>query len=82
MRDESATGRGARPRAGLCGFTVSNLRIPGYERSWETPGVPHSPALASPLTIMLEGPSRGGLLQQRVRTPEPPGVLPEFRMDA
>ncbi|MHB1543058.1 MAG: phosphoribosylformylglycinamidine synthase [Gammaproteobacteria bacterium] len=56
IRDESATGRGARPRAGLCGFTVSNLRIPGLERSWEARRVPEAPSLASPLAIMLEGP--------------------------
>ena len=56
IRDESATGRGARPRAGLCGFTVSHLRIPGLERSWEANGLPPAPAFASPLAIMLEGP--------------------------
>jgi phosphoribosylformylglycinamidine synthase len=37
IRDEAATGRGARPKAGLCGFTVSNLRIPGFEQPWERP---------------------------------------------
>src|SRR2546430_10181430 len=35
IRDEGATGRGAKPKAGLTGFSVSNLRIPGYERSEE-----------------------------------------------
>ncbi|HEY0340925.1 MAG TPA: hypothetical protein VGC34_08985, partial [Steroidobacteraceae bacterium] len=35
IRDEGATGRGARPKAGLTGFSVSHLRIPGYERPWE-----------------------------------------------
>jgi len=55
IRDEGATGRGAKPKAGLTGFSVSNLRIPGYVRPWE-----HdygSPArIASALDIMLEGP--------------------------
>ena len=37
IRDEGATGRGAKPKAGLTGFTVSNLRIPGFERPWERP---------------------------------------------
>ncbi|MGO9444323.1 MAG: phosphoribosylformylglycinamidine synthase [Thiobacillaceae bacterium] len=35
IRDEGATGRGAKPKAGLCGFSVSNLNIPGYEQPWE-----------------------------------------------
>ena len=55
IRDEAATGRGAKPKAGLCGFSVSNLRLPGYERPWE--GRPSSPdRIASPLAIMVEGP--------------------------
>ncbi len=55
IRDEGATGRGARPKAGLTGFTVSNLRIPGYERPWERPFA--GPArLAPALEIMLEAP--------------------------
>jgi len=55
IRDEGATGLGAKPKAGLAGFTVSNLRIPGYEQPWEGPAA--SPArIASPLEIMLEGP--------------------------
>ncbi|MFT5395030.1 MAG: phosphoribosylformylglycinamidine synthase, partial [Gammaproteobacteria bacterium] len=36
IRDEAATGRGAKPKAGLCGFAVSNLKIPGFEQAWET----------------------------------------------
>ena len=36
IRDESATGRGARPKAGLCGFSVSNLRLPGMQAPWES----------------------------------------------
>jgi phosphoribosylformylglycinamidine synthase len=55
IRDEGATGRGAKPKAGLTGFSVSNLRIPGYVRPWEQefgrPG-----RIASALEIMLEGP--------------------------
>src|SRR5690606_5768451 len=38
IRDEGATGRGSRPRFGLTGFTVSNLRIPGFEQPWEVDG--------------------------------------------
>jgi phosphoribosylformylglycinamidine synthase len=55
IRDEGATGRGAKPKAGLTGFSVSNLRIPGYTRPWE--GAYTAPErIASPLDIMIEGP--------------------------
>jgi len=55
IRDEGATGRGAKPKAGLCGFSVSNLRIPGYEQPWEMAS--DIPArIATPLTIMIDGP--------------------------
>ncbi|RMG51666.1 MAG: phosphoribosylformylglycinamidine synthase [Gammaproteobacteria bacterium] len=55
IRDEGATGNGSRPKAGLCGFSVSNLRIPGFEQPWEAnfgrPG-----RIVSALDIMIEGP--------------------------
>ncbi len=55
IRDEGATGRGARPKAGLTGFTVSNLRIPGAEQPWEVDyGKPGR--IVSALDIMIEGP--------------------------
>jgi phosphoribosylformylglycinamidine synthase len=55
IRDEGATGRGAKPKASLCGFTVSDLRIPNFVQPWEINyGKPDR--IVSPLTIMLEGP--------------------------
>jgi phosphoribosylformylglycinamidine synthase len=55
IRDEGATGRGAKPKAGLCGFSVSHLRIPGFEQPWEiTEGKPAR--ISSALQIMLDGP--------------------------
>ena len=55
IRDEGATGRGAKPKVGLTGFSVSNLHIPGCARPWERPfGRPGR--IASALTIMLEAP--------------------------
>jgi phosphoribosylformylglycinamidine synthase len=55
IRDEAATGRGAHSKAGLTGFSVSNLRIPGFIRPWERDfGRPHR--IVSALEIMLEGP--------------------------
>jgi phosphoribosylformylglycinamidine synthase len=55
IRDEGATGRGAKPKAGLCGFSVSHLRLPGHERPWEGPES-RPDRIASPLDIMIEGP--------------------------
>jgi phosphoribosylformylglycinamidine synthase len=55
IRDEGACGRGARPKAGLTGFSVSNLSIPGAVRPWEVDRG-HSPRAASALEIMLDGP--------------------------
>lgn len=58
LRDEGATGTGAKPKAGLTGFSVSNLRIPGFEQPWEHDyGKPAR--MASPLSIMIDGPLGG-----------------------
>lgn len=55
IRDEAATGRGAKTKAGLTGFSVSNLHIPGHERAWEIQeGKPDR--IRSALDIMLEAP--------------------------
>ena len=55
IRDESATGQGGCPGMGLVGFSLSNLRIPGFEQPWED--APVYPAhIASPLQIISEGP--------------------------
>ena len=55
IRDEGATGRGAKPKFGMTGFTVSDLRIPGFMQPWEQQ-VGGPDRLASSLAIMLEGP--------------------------
>jgi phosphoribosylformylglycinamidine synthase len=55
IRDEGATGTGAKPKAGLVGYSVSNLRIPGFEQPWEA-GIGKPDRIASALDIMLEGP--------------------------
>ncbi|KAF8624615.1 hypothetical protein AX15_005770 [Amanita polypyramis BW_CC] len=55
IRDEGSVGQGSRPKAGLAGFTVSNLLIPGFKQPWETDfGRPAH--IASALDIMIEGP--------------------------
>ena len=55
IRDGAATGRGARPKAGMTGFTVSDLRVPGFSQPWENE-LPRPQRLASPLQIMTEAP--------------------------
>ncbi len=58
IRDEGATGKGAKPKAGLTGFSVSNLHIPEYNHSWEySTGKPER--IVSALDIMLEAPIGG-----------------------
>jgi phosphoribosylformylglycinamidine synthase len=56
IRDEGATGRGAKPKAGLTGFSVSHLRIPEFVQPWERDNVGFPARIASPLQIMLEAP--------------------------
>ena len=55
IRDEGATGRGGKPKAGLTGFSVSHLRIPGLARPWESER-PLPPRFASAYEIMRDGP--------------------------
>ena len=56
IRDEGATGRGARPKAGLTGFSVSNLHLPGTNEPWEQQPFGKPDHIASALQIMTEGP--------------------------
>ena len=56
IRDEGATGLGAKPKAGLTGFSVSNLRIPGLQQPWEQDGPGFPGRIATPLEIMRDGP--------------------------
>ncbi|HPB72164.1 MAG TPA: phosphoribosylformylglycinamidine synthase [Phycicoccus sp.] len=56
IRDEGATGRGSAPKAGLTGFAVSNLHLPGAVEPWESGDFEAPGHLASPLDIMIDGP--------------------------
>ncbi|WP_319240485.1 phosphoribosylformylglycinamidine synthase [uncultured Propionivibrio sp.] len=58
IRDEGSTGRGSKPKAGLCGFSVSNLYLPDAMQPWETEsaGYGRPSRIASALSIMLDGP--------------------------
>jgi phosphoribosylformylglycinamidine synthase len=68
IRDEGATGLGAKPKAGLTGFTVSHLRIPGFAQPWED-DFPHPDRMATPLEIMLEGPIGGAAFNNEFGRP-------------
>ena len=56
IRDEGATGRGSKPKAGLSGFSVSNLNIPNFKQPWEKNNIGFPERIASSLKIMIEGP--------------------------
>ncbi|QKE64323.1 phosphoribosylformylglycinamidine synthase [Aquipseudomonas campi] len=77
IRDEGATGRGAKPKAGLTGFTVSNLQIPGFEQPWEVPyGKPER--IVTALDIMIEGPLGGAAFNNEFGRPALTGYFRTF----
>jgi phosphoribosylformylglycinamidine synthase len=77
IRDEGATGRGAKPKAGLTGFTVSNLQIPGFVQPWEVPyGKPER--IVTALDIMLEGPLGGAAFNNEFGRPALTGYFRTF----
>ncbi|MBL4817216.1 MAG: phosphoribosylformylglycinamidine synthase, partial [Shewanella sp.] len=68
IRDEGATGRGSKPKAGLTGFSVSNLKIPGFVQPWETDyGKPER--IVTALDIMTEGPLGGAAFNNEFGRP-------------
>jgi phosphoribosylformylglycinamidine synthase len=69
IRDEGATGRGAKPKAGLTGFSVSNLHLPGLAEPWEAHPVGKPEHIASPLQIMTEGPLGGAAFNNEFGRP-------------
>jgi len=80
IRDEGATGRGGKPKAGLTGFTVSNLNIPGFEQPWEENyGKPSR--MASPLQIMIDGPLGGAAFNNEFGRPALNGYFRTFEQN-
>ncbi len=77
IRDEGATGLGAKPKAGLSGFTVSHLRIPGYSQPWED-DFPHPDRMATPLEIMIDGPIGGAAFNNEFGRPNLAGYFRTF----
>ncbi|MBV9890364.1 MAG: phosphoribosylformylglycinamidine synthase, partial [Rhizobacter sp.] len=75
IRDEGATGRGARPKAGLTGFMVSNLQLPGTDEPWERDRYGKPAHIASALEIMLEGPLGGAAFNNEFGRPNLGGVF-------
>ncbi len=77
IRDEGATGIGSKPKAGLCGFSVSNLNIPGFQQPWEgSYGKPGR--IASALQIMLEGPIGAAAFNNEFGRPNLAGYFRTF----
>ncbi|OQX46210.1 MAG: phosphoribosylformylglycinamidine synthase, partial [Candidatus Sedimenticola endophacoides] len=77
IRDEGATGKGSKPKAGLTGFSVSNLRLPNAGQPWEwdfgKPG-----RIVSALDIMLEGPIGGASFNNEFGRPNLCGYFRTF----
>lgn len=70
IRDESATGIGSRTKAGICGFCVSDLRIPGFKQPWEKDYAERPERLSPALNIMMEGPIGGAAFGNEFGRPQ------------
>jgi phosphoribosylformylglycinamidine synthase len=81
IRDEGATGRGSATKAGLTGFSVSHLKIPGFIQPWEQDnGKPER--ITSALDIMLEGPLGGAAFNNEFGRPNIAGYFRSFEQPA
>jgi phosphoribosylformylglycinamidine synthase len=81
IRDEGATGVGAKPKAGLAGFSVSNLLIPGFEQPWEQ-SLGRPERIASALDIMIEGPLGAAAFNNEFGRPNICGYFRSFEQRA
>ncbi len=94
IRDEGATGRGAKPKAGLTGFTVSNLFLPDARKSWENASDVAKPnsqteediygrpdRIASPLQIMIDGPIGGAAFNNEFGRPNLAGYFRTYEQN-
>ncbi|HZH44618.1 MAG TPA: phosphoribosylformylglycinamidine synthase [Lysobacter sp.] len=79
IRDEGATGRGGKPKAGLCGFSVSHLRIPTLPQPWEAPRA-LNPRMASAFEIMIEGPIGAAAFNNEFGRPNLAGYFRSFEL--
>jgi phosphoribosylformylglycinamidine synthase len=80
IRDEGAVGRGSKPKVGLAGFSVSNLRIPDFEQPWEQhygkPG-----RIVSALDVMIEGPIGGAAFNNEFGRPNLCGYFRSYELE-
>src|SRR5690606_16073051 len=79
IRDEGATGRGGKPKAGLTGFSVSHLRIPELPQPWEAPRA-LNPRMASALEIMTDGPIGAAAFNNEFGRPALCGYFRSFEL--
>ena len=82
IRDEAATGTGSKTKAGIAGFMVSNLRVPGFEMPWEKAYAEFPKRLATPLAIMLEGPIGGAAFGNEFGRPQLCGFFRTYEEQA
>ncbi|MES2990970.1 MAG: phosphoribosylformylglycinamidine synthase [Pseudomonadota bacterium] len=81
IRDEGATGRGSKPKAGITGFSVSNLHLPGTSEPWEQTPYGKPEHIASPLQIMIDGPLGGAAFNNEFGRPNLGGYFRVFEQD-
>lgn len=82
IRDEGATGSGSKPKAGLTGFSVSNLNIPNFAQPWEKNNYGKPSRIASPLQIMIDGPLGGAAYNNEFGRPNIAGYFRTFELTA
>ncbi len=80
IRDEGATGKGSKPKAGLCGFSVSNLNLPDAPQPWEK-AYGRPARIASALDIMLEGPIGAAAFNNEFGRPNLTGYFRTYEQD-
>ena len=81
IRDEAATGSGSRTSAGICGFMVSDLHIPGFPQPWERAYAEFPKRLATPLAIMTEGPLGGAAFGNEFGRPQLTGFFRTYETE-
>ncbi|HEY9210304.1 MAG TPA: phosphoribosylformylglycinamidine synthase [Methylotenera sp.] len=82
IRDEGATGSGSKPKAGLTGFSVSNLNIPDFTQPWESAAYGKPGRIASPLQVMIDGPLGGAAYNNEFGRPNITGYFRTFELEA
>ena len=81
IRDEGATGRGAKPKAGLVGYSVSNLRIPGMPQPWEAQDYGRPGRIVPALQIMIDGPIGAAAFNNEFGRPNLAGYFRSFEQE-